>query len=170
MSLDEARDVAHPKGEIEKTGSAAESADSVVETYAGKMRIRWDESAAVTAMGQMPVFIDFLKTSGLWDGFLGDCPLKYTSPNAPSLVEVLGTLMMSVLAGQSRYAHISGLRGDGVNPELLGMDKVLSEDAARRGFQHAEPEQLREWLQKHLRKTYDPLLEHAWIMDLDSKL
>ena len=168
MSLNEAVDEAHPKGDIEKTVSAAESGDSVVETYAGKMRIRWDESAAVTAMGQMPVFIDFLKTSGLWDGFLAECPLKYTSPNAPSHVEVMGTLLMSVLAGQSRYAHISGLRGDGVNPELLGMDKVLSEDAARHGFQHAEPEQIREWLQKHLRKTYDPLLEHVWVMDLDS--
>ena len=76
MSLNEALDLTHPKGDIEKTGSAAEFADSVVETYAGKMRIRWDESAAVTAMGQMPVFIDFLKTSGLWDGFLEAIAVK----------------------------------------------------------------------------------------------
>ena len=96
-----------------------------METYAGKLRIRWDDSAAVTAMGQMPVFIDFLKTSGLWDEFVADCPLRYTSPNAPSQVDVLGTLLMSVLAGQSRYAHITGLRGDGVNPELLGMRRVM---------------------------------------------
>ena len=41
---------------------------------------------------------------------------------------------MSVLATQWRYAHISGLRGDGVNPELLGMRKVMSEDSARRAF------------------------------------
>ncbi len=47
-----------------------------METYAGKLRIRWDDSAAVTALGQMPVFIDFLKTSGLWDGFVADCPLR----------------------------------------------------------------------------------------------
>jgi hypothetical protein len=155
-------------GELEKTDSGGETDRCTIESYAGKVHIRWDDSAAVTAMGQMPVFIDFLKTSGLWDGFVADCPLSYKSPNAPSHVDILGTLLMSVLAGQWRYAHISGLRGDGVNPELLGMRKVMSEDSARRAFQHASPEQTREWLQKHLRQTYEPLLEHAWVMDLDS--
>ena len=55
-----------------------------------------------------------------------------------------------------------------MNPELLGMRKVMSEDSARRAFQHATPKQTREWLQKHVRQTYEPLLEHAWVMDLDS--
>ena len=131
-------------GEVEKTGDAGEADRCTIESYAGKVHIRWDDTAAVTAMGQMPVFIDFLKTSGLWDGFVGECPLRYKSPNAPSHVDILGTLLMSVLAGQCRYAHISGLRGDGVNPELLGMRKVMSEDSARRAFQHATPEDTRE--------------------------
>jgi hypothetical protein len=78
---------------------SAESGNCSVETYAGKLHVRWDGSAAVTAMGQMPVFIDFLKTSGLWDGLLANCPLRYTSPNAPSQVDIVGTLLMSVLAG-----------------------------------------------------------------------
>src|SRR5215210_5347500 len=155
MSFDKAVETAHPEGEV-------------VETYAGKLRIRWDDSAAVTAMGQMPVFIDFLKTSGLWDEFVADCPLRYTSPNAPSPVDVLGTLLMSVLAGQSRYAHITGLRGDGVNPELLGMRKVMSEDSARRAFKQASAEENLQWLRQHLQRTYEPLLEHAWVLDLDS--
>jgi hypothetical protein len=116
----------------------------------------------------MPVFVDFLKTSGLWDGLIADCPLRYTSPNAPRPVEVLGTLLMSVRAGQSRYAHISGLRGDGVNPEWLAMRKVMSEDSARRAFKQASPEDPREWLNRHLRRTYEPLLERAWVLDLES--
>ena len=119
MSSDKAVELTHPEGELEKAESAAGAECCAVETYAGKLRIRWDDSAAVTTLGQMPVFVDFLKTSGLWDGLLTDCPLRYTSPNAPRPVDVLGTLLMSVLAGQWRYAHISGLRGDGVNPELL---------------------------------------------------
>ena len=130
MSFDNSVKAAHPTGELEKADEVAESENCTVETYAGKVRIRWDDSAAVTAMGQMPVFIDFLKTSGRWDALVADCPLRYTSPNAPSQVDVLGTLLMSVLAGQSRYAHITGLRGDGVNPELLGMRKVMSEDSS----------------------------------------
>jgi len=153
MSSDKAMDLTHPEGEKEKTESAGASEGCAVETYAGKLRIRWDDSAAVTAMGQMPVFIDFLKTSGLWDGFVADCPLRYRSPNAPSQVDILGTLLMSVLAGQWRYAHISGLRGDGVNPELLGMRKVMSEDSARRAFKQAKPEETRQWLKQHLRQT-----------------
>jgi hypothetical protein len=168
MSSDKAVDLTHPEGELEKSAPAAESEGCVVETYAGKLRIRWDDSAAVTTLGQMPVFVDFLKTSGLWDGLLADCPLRYTSPNAPRPVDVLGTLLMSVLAGQSRYAHISGLRGDGVNPELLGMRKVMSEDSARRAFKQASPEETRQWLKQHLRQTYEPLLEQAWVLDLDS--
>ncbi len=147
---------------------AGESGECSVETYAGKLHIRWDDSAAVTAMGQMPVFVDFLKTSEPWDAFLADYPLRYTSPNAPSRVNILGTLLMSVLAGQSQYAHISGLRGDGVNPELLGMSKVMSEDSARRAFKQAAPEATLEWLKRHLRQTYEPLLEQAWVLDLDS--
>jgi len=158
----------HPSGELGKTEDAGDLDRCTIESYAGKVHIRWDDAAAVTAMGQMPVFVDFLKTSGLWDDFIKECPLRYKSPNAPTHVDILGTLLMSVLAGQCRYAHISGLRGDGVNPELLGMRKVMSEDSARRAFQHAGPEETREWLQKHLRQTYEPLLEHAWVMDLDS--
>ena len=170
MSLGKAMEKTHPKGEVEIGELAGESGECSVETYAGKLHIRWDDSAAVTAMGQMPVFVDFLKTSGLWDAFLADCPLRYTSPNAPSRVNILGTLLMSVLAGQSRYAHISGLRGDGVNPELLGMSKVMSEDSARRAFKQAAPEATREWLKRHLRQTYEPLLEQAWVLDLDSTI
>jgi hypothetical protein len=60
MSFDKAVEPAHPEGDLEKAGVAAESENCTVETYAGKLRIRWDDSAAVTAMGQMPVFIDFL--------------------------------------------------------------------------------------------------------------
>jgi hypothetical protein len=168
MSIGKVEGVTHPVGEMKATEPTGEQEGCTIESYAGKVHLRWDETAAVTTMGQMPVFVDFLKTSGLWDGFVGECPLSYKSPNAPSHVDILGTLMMSVLAGQCRYAHINGLRGDGVNPELLGMRKVMSEDSARRAFQHASPEQTREWLQKHLRQTYEPLLKQAWVMDLDS--
>ncbi len=44
-------EVTHPEGEVEKVDFAAESEGCAVETYAGKLRIRWDDSAAVTAMG-----------------------------------------------------------------------------------------------------------------------
>ncbi len=42
--------------------------------------------------------------------------------------------MLSILAGQWRCAHITALRGDGVNPSLLGMTKVASEDSVWRAL------------------------------------
>jgi hypothetical protein len=45
---------------------------------------------------------------------------------------VLGTVLLSVLAGHCRYAHMTTLRCDPVNPPLLGMEGVASEDAVRR--------------------------------------
>ena len=38
---------------------------------------------------------------------VADCPLHYTSPNAPKKRDVLGTAMLSMLAGHKRYAHIA---------------------------------------------------------------
>ena len=70
----------------------------------------------------------------MFEALVVDCPLRYVSPNAPKTRDVLGTAMLSMLAGHRRYAHIAALRCDAVLPELLGMKKVVSEDAVRRAF------------------------------------
>jgi hypothetical protein len=36
----------------------------------------------VTGFGPAAYFIEFLKTNGLWESWVQDCPLHYTSPNA----------------------------------------------------------------------------------------
>lgn len=107
-----------------------------LELPAGRVRVLWDQRAAATPLGQLPYFIEFLHTSGLWQRWLDDCPLRYTSPNAPGKEDVLGTWLLSVLSGHSRYAHVTALRNDGVNPRILGMQRVLSEDALRRALSH----------------------------------
>ena len=81
---------------------------------------------------------------------------------------MLGTILLSVLAGHWRYAHISALRGDGVNPGLLGMTKVASEDSVRRALSAMQEEETGLWLQKHLQASYEPLLEEAWALDMDA--
>jgi hypothetical protein len=79
-------------------------------------------------MGQLAFFIEYLKQGGLFEGWVVRCPLHLTSPNALAKREVLGTVLLSVLAGHWGYAHITALRGDGVNAPLPGMKKVVSED------------------------------------------
>ena len=66
------------------------------------------------------MFIEFLNLTGLWSRWLESCPLAYSSPNAPGKAEVLGTWMLSILAGHRRYSHVTTIRYGGVNPGLLG--------------------------------------------------
>src|SRR5271157_2621081 len=124
----------HPEGELQVSGDLPPESDASLDTFAGKVRVKWVPEAAVSGLGLMPFFIEFLKTSGRFDEWVEGCPLHYTSGNAPDKRNVLGTLLLSVLAGHWRYAHINAIRGDGINPELLGMTKVASEDSVRRSM------------------------------------
>ena len=99
---------------------------SSLDTFAGEVQIKWSPGAAVSGLGLMPYFIGFLKTSGRFDKWVEECPLHYKSPNAPEKRDVLGTLVLSVLSGHWRYAHINAIRAEGVTPGLLGMTKVAS--------------------------------------------
>ena len=138
------------------------------ETFGGLVHVEWDEQASVTPIGQLIFFAQFLKTCNLFALWVNDCPLYYHSPNAPSKEDVLGTLLLVVLSGQKRYAHITSIRQDAVNPALLGMKRVLSEDSARRAFQRIDGKACEEWQQKHLRYCYEPLLVEKWILDVDT--
>jgi hypothetical protein len=124
----------------------------------------------VTPLGQLPFFIEYLKQGGLFDGWVADCPLLFTSPNAPRKRDVLGTVLLSVLAGHRRYAHVTALRCDAANPPLLGMSKVASEDALRRALAKIDEGTGMEWLQGHLDYCVRPLLEEPWVLDVDATI
>jgi hypothetical protein len=141
-----------------------------LDSYFGPIRVEWDRDAAMTPLGQLPFFIDFLKTSGLFDAFVADCPLRYGSPNAPVKRDVLGTAMLSMLAGHRRYAHIAALRCDAVLPELLGMKKTVSEDSVRRAFRAIHETEGAVWLRSHLAFCVEPLLAEPWILDIDTTI
>src|SRR5690348_5669359 len=117
----------HPKGEQ----PSVEEFSATAETFAGRVHVEWDSDGLVTPLGQLPFFVEYLKQAGLFAGWVADCPLTFSSPNAPSKHDLLGTVLLSILSGHSRYAHITALRCDAVNPRLLGMKKVVSEDAVR---------------------------------------
>ena len=95
-------------------------------------RVGYDRTG--NANGQLPSFIDYLKQGGLFEAWVADCPLSLASPNALKKRDLLGTVMLSVLSGHRRYTQVTALRCDLVNPPLLGIRKVVSEDAVRRGL------------------------------------
>jgi hypothetical protein len=158
----------HPEGEARSAGGEPPETVASLDTFAGKIHVKWAPEATVSSLGLMPFFIEFLKTSGLFEKWVEDCPLRYRSGNAPEKRNVLGTLLLSVLAGHWRYAHINAIRGDGINPELLGMSGVASEDSVRRGMKAMDEAESGLWLKRHLKASYEPLLQEPWVLDVDT--
>jgi hypothetical protein len=159
--------VAHPKGEVEIPGKKELTTAVEVETYGGKVHVEWDPTAAVTPIGQLAFFIEFLKLGGRFDRWVEDCPLNYVSNNAPKKINVMGSLFLSILSGHNRYTHLTALRGDTVNTKLLGMQKVISDDSAIRALKRMDEASAIAWLQSHLQSCYEPLLSIPWILDVD---
>jgi hypothetical protein len=171
MPLQIARLEAHPQGEVVDAREAAVRAvldrPLAVDTHGRRFHVEWDPHAPVTPLGQLVFFSQFLATAGLFRDWVKRCPLTFTSPNAPLLPDLLGTVTLAILAGQNRYAHVTALRADTVNPQGLGMSKVCSEDSVRRAFTDADPQACAAWQTGALQQTWLPALGLPWILDLD---
>jgi len=167
--------------ELETTG------DLRVNTPGGRFQVRWDENGSATALGQLAFFAEFLEVSGLFERWVESCPMSYSSPNAPEVRDVLGTWLLSILDGQRRYAHVTGLRGDAVAPQILGMTQIMSDESLRRALAHLAPtlkrcreedREIREarlakstaWMDKALAESTDEALSTGWILDTDTTI
>lgn len=137
----------------------------IVDTLGGRIRVSWDKDSPATPYGQLVFFAEFLEVSGLFDAWVEDCPLIYNSPNAPEKRNVLGTWCLSILAGHHRYAHVTALRSDGVSPQILGMSKIVSEDALRRGLAKIPEAEGTEWMRRHLLRSVVAACHTPWILE-----
>lgn len=133
-----------------------------------RYEVQWDSDAKVTPMGSLVFFAQYLQTGGLMERLLEGTPLKYKSNNAPKAGDVLGTIVLSILNGQTRYAHINALRGDKVGAEMLGVSKVVSEDSVRRALKRGTAEEWNAWLSAQERCVYEPLLCEPYVLDIDN--
>ena len=155
--------------EPKKTALAKASEDAmVVDTMGGRMHVRWDETAQATPHGQLVFFAEFLSTAGVFERWVDDCPLHYSSPNASRARDVLGTLMLGILAGSKRYAHIAGVRGDAVAAQALGLRGMVSEDSVRRALKAIEPEASEPWMRQALMHSAREALDRPWVLDIDA--
>lgn len=191
------RDLAHGQAMNAVSGVCRESVGGVVgpadeamhvRTPGGVFSVRWDQRGSATALGQMAFFAEYLEATGLFERWLESCPLSYTSPNAPELVDVLGTWMLSILDGHCRYAHVGALRGDGVAPSILGMNKIIGDDSLRRALaaiapapdvKHSEMQRIAQeaqlarstrWMQEQLRHSIAQATAQPWILDCDTTI
>ena len=141
-----------------------------IDTLGGRMHVRWDAQAAATPHGQLVFFAEFLAATGVFDRWVNECPLQYASNNAPPKRDVLGTLMLGLLAGHRRYAHITALRGDAVAAQALGMNKVVSEDALRRALERLDEAASAAWLRPSLMHSVREALDRPWVLDIDASI
>jgi hypothetical protein len=141
-----------------------------VDTPGGRIHVQWDHNASASPNAQLAFFAEFLTATGLYERWLSTCPLRYTSPNAPQIRDVLGTWLLAILAGHKRYAHITGLRGDALSPQILGMNSLVSEDSLRRALERMSAKQSQDWLAPQLLSSVQAALNRAWILDIDTTI
>ncbi len=154
-----------------KSVLARASEDAMVaDTMGGRMHVRWDETVQATPHGQIVFFAEFLATAGVFDRWVQECPLRYSSPNASRPRDVLGTLMLGILAGSKRYAHIAGVRGDAVAAKALGLQGMVSEDSVRRALAVMEPAASEPWMRQALMASVRDALDRPWVLDLDATI
>ena len=139
-----------------------------IKTDSGTLHWDFSEHTPITLHGHLPFFAQFMQTGSLFSDWVGDCPLTYSSNNAPKVKDVLGTILLSVLSGHSRYCHSSALYGDEVASSLLGLSKIVSHDSLSRGLKKMDAEKAEEWLHTHLLRKTEPLLQHAYVLDIDA--
>lgn len=160
-------DVTHPKGEITLV-SNPNTGSWPVDTPGGRVQAEWCDDAPVTREGSLIFFFQFLEAGGRWEQLIKNIPLRYQSNHASDPRDVIGTLFLSVLNGHWRCVHINSIRGDGVNPDLLGMGKTVSEDVVRRALKKMDEPTALHWLETQNREAITPILFLPWILDIDN--
>ena len=160
----------HPQGELQTVNQITANRWPL-STPGGRFYAELADDLPVTREGSLMFFFQFLKEGGRWEEFIADTPLHYEGNQGSGANNVFGTLFLSILRGHFRYAHINSVRGDGVNPQLLGMDKVVSDDTVRRALAKlSDTTVARDWLENHLIDSIAPALIEPWILDIDTTI
>ena len=60
--------------------AVADEAALVLDTFGGKLHVKFDHTASVTMLGQLPFFVECLQASGLYERWITSAPLRYSSP------------------------------------------------------------------------------------------
>jgi hypothetical protein len=139
-----------------------------LDTPGGRFFAEWDADAPVTREGQLMFFFQFLQAGARWEQLLKDCPLSYTGNRGSGALNVMGTILLSVLCGHWRYTHMNSVRGDKINAALLGLEHIVSEDVVRAAMKRLDGQGGLSWIGAHLRQSIAPALGLPWILDVDT--
>jgi hypothetical protein len=134
--------------------------------------VEWDQSVLATDSGGMVYFAQFLSEGHVFREWVDACPLRYTSNNAPEKAAVLATVVVGVVKGAWRYAHMGTVRHDRLLAGILNVPGLVSEDAVRRAFGQCRrhEREWNEWLSRFELATLGPLLTERYVLDLDTTI
>jgi hypothetical protein len=138
-----------------------------IDTPGGRFHVRFDESTPVSALGPLVFFTQFIEVGGRFESLCGQAPLRYSSNNAPEPREVLATLLLGILAGCRRFAHLSALQFDDVAAGLLGVRALVSEDSVRRALYRMDAYEAARWLRAQFDAVVEDMLAEPWVLDTD---
>ena len=155
--------VPEPSDLVKQFGSEVD-----VPAFGGRLEVNWSPGSRVTPAGGLVYFATFLKATGLFDRLCEDFPVEYASNNASSKRDIIGTAVLAILLGKTRYVHIEAIRHDGAARELLGLGEIVSDATVRRAFRNGSERELDEWLSRHEREVYEALLPLKYILDIDN--
>lgn len=100
----------------------------------GRTVVLRETQRAVTPLGGLVVFFEFLRQVGYVEVVNQYLPFRLTSPNALDPAQTFTAFLLAVLAGARLFAHGSLLRADTALHQVLGMPRFLSDDSMRNLF------------------------------------
>jgi hypothetical protein len=155
-------------GERKSTSLVGKKETKELDTFGGRIHVEWDPAAVVTPLENLAFFMEFLNVNGLFDAWVTDCPLFLRSNDASD--KRTGARYLPTVDSLGRpplcpyHRHSPGR----YSPELLGIEKLVSEDAAHRALARMDESLGLASLEQHLSRTTQPLLDTPWILYLDA--
>ncbi len=133
----------------------------------GEFNLQWDDQTPMTTHAHGALLSQLFQTSGIFARLVDSFPLKLSSPNAPKNASIVGTALLGIINGASRYRHFDNLKGDCTTADVFGIDKFMSSDSVRRNFEKLDNQKGLEWIWKENLRILEPLIDQDYILDLD---
>jgi hypothetical protein len=158
----------------QKDGKCQDSKSQAARGHGGG-HARWSNPRAVGPPGQRhpqrpaDLLCRVFGATGVYESWVNSCPLNYTSPNAPSKKMCWAPGCWPYWPGTTAMPTSPRLRADAVSPQILGMNKIISEDALRRALapeRGAKPRLA--WCPSSWQRA--SALNTPWILDIDTTI
>jgi hypothetical protein len=127
---------------------------------------------AITGWGGLALVARFLEAVGVREVLRQALPDGRTSPNQVPVVDMAITLLVTILMGGRRFAHVERFRADPVLPKMFALSRTASAMTVTRyfgGFSKGQVQHLVEAIGRGLWQRLIPA-DPAAVLDLDSTI